>query len=61
LIEDAEQLLDGVDEQLRRIRETMDELPDGSVIMIESLDDGYLLQYTELIYIQFVNTQRSVY
>jgi len=38
LIEDAEQLLDGVDEQLRRIRETMDELPDGSVMMIESLD-----------------------
>jgi len=38
LIEDAEQLLDGVDEQLRRIRETMDELPDGSVVMIESLD-----------------------
>jgi hypothetical protein len=38
LIEDAEQLLDGVDEQLRRIRETMDELPEGSVMMIESLD-----------------------
>ena len=38
LIEDAEQLLDGVDEQLRRIRETMDELPDGSVMVIESLD-----------------------
>jgi len=38
LIEDAEQLLDGVDEQLRRIRETMDELPDGSVMMIEPLD-----------------------
>jgi len=38
LIEDAEELLDGVDEQLRRIRETMDELPDGSVMMIDSLD-----------------------
>ena len=38
LIEDAEQLLDGVDEQLRRIRETMNELPDGSVMMIEPLD-----------------------
>jgi len=38
LIEEAEQLLDGVDEQLHRIRETMDELPDGSVIMIEPLD-----------------------
>ena len=38
LIEGAEQLLDGVDEQLRRIREIMDELPDGSVVMIESLD-----------------------
>ena len=38
LIEEAEQLLDGVDEQLRRIRETMDELPDGSVMMIEPLD-----------------------
>ena len=38
LIEEAEQLLDGVDEQLRRIRETMDDLPDGSVMMIESLD-----------------------
>ncbi|OYR72645.1 hypothetical protein [Halorubrum ezzemoulense] len=35
LIEDAEQLLDG---QLRRILETMDELSDGSVVMIESLD-----------------------
>ncbi|MFA9418329.1 hypothetical protein [Natrinema sp. HArc-T2] len=38
LIEEAEQLLDGVDEQLRRIQETMDELPDGSVMMIEPLD-----------------------
>ncbi|CCQ35172.1 hypothetical protein HLRTI_002296 [Halorhabdus tiamatea SARL4B] len=38
LIEDAEQLLDGVDEQLRRIRETMDELEDGSVVLVESLD-----------------------
>ena len=38
LIEEAEQLLDGVDEQLRRIRETVDDLPDGSVMMIESLD-----------------------
>jgi hypothetical protein len=35
LIEDAEQLLDG---QLRRILDTMDELSDGSVVMIESLD-----------------------
>jgi hypothetical protein len=38
LIEDAEQLLDDVDEQLQRIRETMDELEDGSVLMIETLD-----------------------
>ncbi|PHQ38251.1 hypothetical protein DJ69_12940 [Halorubrum persicum] len=38
LIEDAEQLLEGVDEQLRRIREAMDELPDGSVMVIESLN-----------------------
>jgi len=38
LIEDAERLLDGVDKQLRRIRETMDELPDGSVMLIEPLD-----------------------
>ncbi|WP_226042478.1 hypothetical protein [Natrinema sp. DC36] len=38
LIEEAEQLLGGVDEQLQRIRETMDELPDGSVMMIEPLD-----------------------
>ena len=35
LIEEAEQLLDG---QLRQIRETMDELPDGSVVLIESPD-----------------------
>ncbi|MYL17502.1 hypothetical protein GLW36_12720 [Halorubrum terrestre] len=35
LIEEAEQLLEG---QLRRIRETMDELPDGSVMIIESPD-----------------------
>ena len=38
LIEDTEQLLDGVDEQLQRIWETIDELPNGSVMMIESLD-----------------------
>ena len=38
LIEDAEQLLEGVDEQLRRIRETMNELDDGSVVVVESLD-----------------------
>ncbi len=38
LIDEAERLLDGVDEQLRRIRETMDELPDGSVMLIEPLD-----------------------
>ncbi|AEH35606.1 hypothetical protein [Halopiger xanaduensis] len=38
LIEEAEQLLDGVDEQLRRIRETMDELEDGSVVLVEPLD-----------------------
>jgi HEPN domain-containing protein len=37
LIEHAEELLDGVDEQLRRIRETMDELPDGSVVMVDPL------------------------
>jgi hypothetical protein len=38
LIEKSEQLLDDVDEQLRRIRELMDELPDGSVVMIEPVD-----------------------
>ncbi len=38
LIEKAEQLLEGVDEQLRRIRKTMDELSDGSVVVIDSLD-----------------------
>ncbi|WP_323676880.1 hypothetical protein [Halorubellus sp. PRR65] len=38
LIEEAEQLLGGVDKQLRQIRETMDELEDGSVVVIESLD-----------------------
>ncbi|WP_121821036.1 hypothetical protein [Halostella salina] len=38
LIEDAEQLLEGVDEQLRRIRETMNELEDGSVVLVESMD-----------------------
>jgi len=38
LIEDAEELLDSVDEQLRRIREHMDELPDSSVVVIEPLD-----------------------
>jgi len=37
LIEHAEELLDGVDEQLRRIRETIDELPDGSVVMVDPL------------------------
>ncbi|WP_336358916.1 hypothetical protein [Haloarcula sp. CGMCC 1.6347] len=38
LIEEAEQVLAGVDEQLRRIQETMDDLPDGAVVLIESLD-----------------------
>jgi len=38
LIEDVEQLLDGVDGQLRRIREPMDELPNDSVLMIEPLN-----------------------
>ncbi|MFB6187538.1 MAG: hypothetical protein ABEI86_11820, partial [Halobacteriaceae archaeon] len=36
LIEEAEQLLEDVDEQLRRIRETMDELADGSVVLVET-------------------------
>ena len=38
LIEEAGQLLDGVDEQLLRIRESINELPDGSVMMIDPLD-----------------------
>ena len=38
LIEEAEQLLDGVDEQLRQIRETMGELEDGSVVLVKSFD-----------------------
>ena len=38
LIEDAEGLLDGVDEQLRRLRETLDDLPDGSVVLIDPDD-----------------------
>ena len=38
LIEEAEQLLTGVDGQLRRIREMMNELEDGSVVLIEPLD-----------------------
>ena len=38
LIEEAEQLLDGVNEQLRRIQEVMDDLEDGSVVLVESLD-----------------------
>jgi hypothetical protein len=38
LIEDAEQLVDGISKQLRRIQETMDELPDGSVMMIDPLE-----------------------
>jgi len=38
LIEDAEQLLAGLDEQLKQIRETMDDLEDGSVVLVESLD-----------------------
>ena len=35
LIEEAERLLEGVDEQLRRIRETIDGLEDGSVVLVE--------------------------
>jgi ABC-type transporter Mla subunit MlaD len=38
LIEEAEQLLAGVDEQLKQIRETMDDLEDGSVVLVESLE-----------------------
>jgi hypothetical protein len=38
LIEEAEQLLEAVDKQLQRIKETMNELEDGSVVLIESLD-----------------------
>jgi hypothetical protein len=38
LIEKAEELLAGVDEQMKQIRETMDDLGDGSVVLIESLD-----------------------
>ena len=35
LIEEAERLLEGVDEQLRRILETVDDLEDDSVVLIE--------------------------
>jgi hypothetical protein len=35
LIKEAERVLEGVDEQLRRIRETMDELAEGSVVLVE--------------------------
>jgi HEPN domain-containing protein len=35
LIEDAERLLEGVDEQLQRIRKTMDGLDDGTVVLVE--------------------------
>jgi hypothetical protein len=38
LIEEAEQLLDDVDKQLQRIRETMNDLEDGSVVVIKSFD-----------------------
>jgi uncharacterized protein with PIN domain len=38
LIEESEQLLKSVDEQLRQIRETMDSLEDGSVVLVESLE-----------------------
>ncbi|MCF2164515.1 hypothetical protein [Halobacterium salinarum] len=38
LIEEAERLLAGVDEQLRQIREMMDDLEDGSVVLVESLE-----------------------
>lgn len=38
LIEEGERLLEGVDEQLRRIREAMDNLENGSVVVVESLD-----------------------
>jgi hypothetical protein len=36
LIEEAEQLLEGDSRQLRKIRETIDDLPDGSIVMIDS-------------------------
>ncbi|WP_231187343.1 hypothetical protein [Haladaptatus sp. DYF46] len=36
LIEDAERLLEGVDEQWRRIQEAMDDLEDGSTVLVES-------------------------
>ena len=35
LIEETERLLEGVDEQLQRIQETMDDLEDGSVVLLE--------------------------
>ena len=38
LIDDAEELLEGSSKQLRKIRETMNDLSDGSVVMIDSLD-----------------------
>ena len=38
LIADAEQLLDGVDEQLRRIQETLDDLDDDSTVLVERLE-----------------------
>lgn len=38
LIEKAEQLLENVDKQFRRIQETMDDLEDSSVVLVESLE-----------------------
>jgi len=38
LIADAEQLLEGVDEQLRRIRKVLDDLDDGSTVLVERLE-----------------------
>ncbi|WP_436936507.1 hypothetical protein [Halovenus marina] len=38
LIEAADRLLEGVDEQLRPIQETIDELEDGSVVLVEKPD-----------------------
>jgi len=38
LIKEAEQLLAGIDEQLKQIREMMDGLEEGSVVLVESLD-----------------------
>lgn len=38
LIQDAEQLLANADDQLREIRGTIDDLGEGSVVLVEVLD-----------------------